>query len=99
MNFTVAYSQFALADIREYHTYIYLRSCEIDVANQWREELMDQIDSLDTFPRRFPEFETKPYRKMTFENYLVLYRIENDTVRVCRVFYATMLPDNYGTIE
>lgn len=55
--------------------------------------LKDAVLSLDIFPERFPLFEAVPehsrgLRKMSVDNYLICYVVEENSVTVTNVLYG-----------
>ena len=85
----VAYED--LDDIKRF----YLLKSEV-AANRIVSDILDNIDSLNVFPQKFPVLADikKDVRKVTVRKYfLVLYTIESDHILVHRVFDQRQNPD------
>lgn len=66
------------------------------IALTWSNRLQNQISELDTFPLRYPLVEDEPWksygiRKMSAENFIVYYLLEEETetVWVTAVVYGS----------
>ena len=75
------------ADIIEYLSGYYESTVE-----QFKKELKEKIESLSSMPKRFEVFHDDPYfRKLTIQDYLVFYHIDEDnkTVNIHRILHGS----------
>lgn len=48
--------------------------------------ILSKTESLKMFPKMYPMFWKAPYRKISIQNYIVLYIIKKDTIHVSDIF-------------
>jgi len=87
----------AIFDIEEYREFIARDSPER--ALKWKLEILELIESLNQFPRRFhlafePKVDGHEIRAVVFHSHLVIYEFNDDVnlVLVLRVWPAQMRP-------
>lgn len=72
----------AKTDLEEIYKYIFENLKEPDIAEKLMRKIEKSILSLDTFPNRCMKIKAKPmnqtYRRMVIENYIVLYKVEEE---------------------
>lgn len=83
----------ALADMKNIYNYIAYELLAPENAKGQYDRIADAILKLDSFPERYPVFDTEPehslgIRKMVVDNYLVCYVVDSDVVTVIAVFYG-----------
>ena len=68
-------------------------SSEPEIARQWIEKMLSACDSLARFPERFAIYARAPrWRMMPIGNYLVFYRVTEDTILIGHVRHAARAP-------
>lgn len=72
----------------------YLNTFSPTAALQYYDLLTEKILSLSTLPERCPNprdlaLKAKGYRYLIVENYLVFFKIEQDTVQIHRIIFGT----------
>ena len=86
----VIWSDKAVSDLKQIHTYISQDS--IETANQVIEKILDKTRQLELFPesgRKIPELkELSRYRELTVNPYRVQYRIEHETVFIHQIIHS-----------
>lgn len=94
-NYSVRYTPLSLQDLKDIFGYIAFELKEPVIANNQTKRLRDAIKKLDTMPNRFPMVDFEPFtsmgiRKISVDNYLVFYQVEesNNTVVITRIFYG-----------
>ena len=77
------------------------RSGDPFVAEAWLAGLAAAMETLESFPFANPANSIKPYRRIVFGRYLVVYRIDSSRrqVTVCRCIHASRLAENAGPME
>ena len=95
MEYTVIITLQATEQIREIAAYIARTLQEPEIARHWVNRLEREISELRFLPLRYPSTEEEPWhtggiRKMTVKNFLVYYRVEEEskTVSVLAVLYG-----------
>jgi toxin ParE1/3/4 len=78
----------AMADLAEIHSYISNDSTEN--AKRFIARLITSVDSLAEFPLRYPVYQghhqpSEAVRRMPVKNYLVYYRVKNNTVDIITI--------------
>lgn len=75
-------------------------------AGNVQNDLLDEIDKLDTFPNRHPEHQGLTNQRHTYRfvpkwSYLIIYRVEEDLkrVRVVSIFSTAQNPENIDDVQ
>ena len=87
MTYQVKLTNHALEQLRNAVGYISGVLLEPEIARRWSDRIKKAILSLDHMPLRYPLVDEKPWRaegihKMTVENFIVYYWINEDTTTV-----------------
>ncbi len=95
MMYKIMLTDNALTQLRESVSYISKVLFEPKIARDWSERIKKEILSLDHMPFRYPLVEEEPWRskgihKMTVENFIVYYWVNDETsiVWVLAVIYG-----------
>lgn len=48
--------------------------------------VLSKTENLRVFPRMYPMFWKSPYRKISIQNYIILYIIEKNIIRISNIF-------------
>lgn len=73
-------------DLNNIFDYIFTESLEESIAQNMIDNILRSIETLSTFPKRWPEFQE--YRQMIVGKYNVIYRIDGDLVQIIRVKHS-----------
>lgn len=91
-NYNVVITEPAKQDIDEIFGYIYNVLCAPNAAERVVVRIYKSISNLELFPRQYPKlgYSDIEYRKLSVENFVVIYRIDDEKgiVYVVRVFDA-----------
>lgn len=94
-HYSIAYSPLALDDLRSICNYIIDAIGVPKTAKQQVNRIKNAIRALETMPMRHPLLDWEPWessglRKMTIDNYVVFYRVEENRgeVQVVRIAYG-----------
>ena len=92
MKYPVNITSLALQDIASIFEHIAVKLHEPETAVKIKDDILDAIDTLETFPSRNKPFDDKPYhsreiRRLIVKHYYVIYQIRNDSVLMLRVIY------------
>lgn len=71
--------------------YIYYDLCMPEAASMQHKRLIEAIRSLSVFPERvkiITEIEGKTIRRLLVDNYIVLFYIENDMIRIINIVHS-----------
>ena len=87
MTYQVNLTDSAYVQLKEAIIYISNVLFEPEAANQWSDRIKKSISSLNNMPRRFPLVDEEPWRtegihKMTVDNFIVYYWVNDDTETV-----------------
>ena len=87
MNYKVKLTTTALNQLKEAILYISKVLLEPEIARRWSDRIKKEISSLDYLPLRYPLTDEEPWRtegihKMTIENFIVYYRVNEETTTV-----------------
>jgi len=85
----IEWTEPALVDLESIWDYI-KRDSEY-YATQFVERIIDAVGSLESFPvmgRTVPEAEDQNVRELLFNNYRIIYRVENERVLVLTIIHA-----------
>lgn len=93
--YSVCYSSLSLQDLKDIFSYIAFELKEPAIAEKQSKRIRDSIKGLDTMPNRFPVVDFEPFasmniRKISVDNYLVFYQVEesNNSVVIIRICYG-----------
>lgn len=93
--FKIIYSPEALDDLRKIYSYIAFKLKAPDSAKNQAKRIREEIRSLDFMPGRYALVDFEPWKsrnthKVTVNNYVVFYAVDEDTttVTVIRIFYG-----------
>lgn len=98
--YQIYYSESFIEDILRLE--LFLKLCKVDKAKivETIDKIKKSIDTLETFPSRFPILEGKqfgkfPIRKMIIGFYIVKYQVNEDkrTVTILKIFNCRENPD------
>ena len=93
MRYRVIYSRRAQRDLDTISDHVAQESGETAIAHRLIERMFDACDSLASFPERFGIYAHAPrWRMMPIGNYLVFYRVVDDTVLIGHVRHAARKP-------
>lgn len=92
--YRVEITRVAEFDVREIFEYI--SRDNKTAAAEWVEEIEQQIDTLEVFPRRCPVIPEaqelgEEYRHLIYGNYRTIFRIEGPKVIIMRVIHSARL--------
>ncbi len=94
-DYKVIYSPAAKDDLRSIYRYIGFDLLEPGVAKAQVDRIRDMIRRLDAFPHKHPVIEWEPWlsmglRRVPVDNYVIVYRVDDDTkmVTVVRIFFG-----------
>jgi plasmid stabilization system protein ParE len=92
---------YAIDDIEECTARIAEVSQDQPIADEWKNSILRHIEILRDFPESYPKYQIARYRRVLHGNYLIIYRIDKDslTVVVCRILHTSRLIENSGEIE
>lgn len=80
----------AKGDLNNIFDYIFKDALEKSIAQGVIDDILKSIQTLEIFPRRWPDFEDLPgYRQMIVGKYKVIYKIEGDLVQIIRVKHTS----------
>lgn len=84
MKYKVKLTNHALTQLKEVVKYISSILLEPEVARHWSNRIKKEILTLDHMPLRYPLVDEEPWRsegvhRMTVENFIVYYWVNNDT--------------------
>ena len=86
-NYKISISQRAYSDITE--CVLFVKNVSLEAAKELYEEIMTSINSLSSFPNKYPEVEgltirQSKVRKMTIHKgrYFILYKVEDGLVYI-----------------
>lgn len=87
MTYQVNLTDSAFVQLKEAIIYISNVLFEPEAANRWSDRIKKSISSLNNMPRRFPLVDEEPWRtegihKMTVDNFIVYYWVNDDTETV-----------------
>lgn len=87
MTYKVKLTNNALNQLKETVGYISRVLLEPEIARRWSDRIKKDISSLDHMPNRYPLVDEKPWRtegihKMSVENFIVYYWVNDDTSTV-----------------
>lgn len=93
MKYTIEYTIRAQSDLDDIYKYIAFTLLSPDVAENMYREITKSIRSLDSMPMRNPVIDNEPWksrglRKIIVKNYVVFYTVDNQSVRIIRIFYG-----------
>ena len=99
--YIIIYSPLAADDLRSIYTYITnTLKAKLAATNQVN-AIRKAIRALDIMPERFPIYESKSLKAITFHklpvnNYVIFYMVDNENhiVNIVRIFYGGMDIDN-----
>lgn len=99
--YRIIYSPLAADDLRSIYTYITnTLKAKLAATNQVN-AIRKAIRALDIMPERFPIYESKSLKAITFHklpvnNYVIFYMVDNENhiVNIVRIFYGGMDIDN-----
>lgn len=91
--FILEYSSEAKQDLIQIKRYIKYTLNEIEIAEKLISKILNEINKLKIHPEIFPiiddEFIRKlELRKLIVDNYIVFYRIQNNSIQIVRIIYA-----------
>lgn len=87
MTYKVKLTNTALGQLKDTIGYISKVLLEPEIARCWSDRIKKEISSLGNMPFRYPPVDDEPWRtdgirKMTFENFIVYYWVNDDTSTV-----------------
>ncbi len=88
----IIWSDFAKEDLKEILAYISKDSPKY--AQYFRERLFEKVKYLNRFPqmgRIIPESKDPNKRELIFQNYRIVYTIEEDTVEIITILHGSRL--------
>ncbi len=93
--YRISITQEAAADLRNIQRYIVYVLQEKQIANQLMQRIRKEILTLAHMPERIKRIDDEPHhsnglRKLIVGNYVAIFLIYNDEVRVLRVMYGGM---------
>lgn len=93
--YRLSYAEPAILELDDAYSYIYRDSPEH--AEAWRQRLENATESLKSSPRRCPlapenAFSESEIRHLVFENYRILFTIDEDTVLILHIRHAARAP-------
>lgn len=89
MTFRVEYAPRSVRDLARIRAYILKESQSHETADRFLARLLDACDALHTLPERFPRYPSAlDWRMMPFGNYLVFFRVHEETVRIGHIRHA-----------
>lgn len=95
MRYAVKLTAQAIGQVEETVQYISKILLEPETARKWAETLQSEIKKLDSMPSRYPLTEEEPWRtkgirKMSVQNFLVYYLVDEEkkTVWITAVIYG-----------
>ncbi len=103
MTFKTILAHDALIDLEKIVSYYY--KLNKSTAKKYYSNILKLIKELTIFPeigRIVPEFEdvfSDKYRELVYENYRIIYRIENMIIKVIRILDGRMLHDINHLLE
>lgn len=80
----------AKSDLNNIFDFILKGALEESIAQSVIDDILNAIETLKTFPKRWPDFQGYPgYRQMLIGKYKVIYKIEDDLVQIVRVKHSS----------
>lgn len=77
----------------EIRAYLIEESKSLEVAERFLSRLIIASQTLDTLPERFPRYPyARDWRMMPFGNYLIFFRLTEETVRIGHIRHAAKRP-------
>lgn len=93
MSLRVEYSPRSVRDMFEIRAYLIEESKSVEVAKRFLSRLIIASQTLDTLPERFPRYPyARDWRMMPFGNYLIFFRLTEETVRIGHIRHAAKRP-------
>lgn len=93
MSLRVEYAPRSVRDLIVLRDYLIEESESPETAERFLARLLSASETLDTFPERFPRYPySRDWRMMPFGNYLIFFRVTEDTVRIGHIRHAAKRP-------
>ncbi|MGH9616844.1 MAG: type II toxin-antitoxin system RelE/ParE family toxin [Acidobacteriaceae bacterium] len=101
MEFKVEITKTALADAEGYFCFVRDESHDLLAAERWWNGLVDRILSLESLPRRCPvipeqNFFADEVRHLVYASHRIIFRIDDNTVTVLRIYHGARRPLKAG---
>lgn len=92
MIYRVILSDNAYTDLENISLYIASESSSIQTAIKYKNYLLNKIQSLNIFPKRYRVFRVSrnkklEYRSFPIDNYLIIYYLKGNKVYIDRIFH------------
>lgn len=52
------------------------------IKKNFQELVLEKVENLIYFPKMYPKLENRKYRKIPILNYIIIYRIEKNTIKI-----------------
>lgn len=93
MSLRIEYAPRSVRDLIEIRAYIVDESKSRETADRFIARILAASETLDVLPERFPRYPfAREWRMMPFGNYLIFFRIGEDTVRIGHIRHAAKRP-------